>query len=129
MKPMLGSNYVGMVSGHSYLPNNTNIPYVDVATTPGDLLFFPPHWWHEVHNIHPDAFGLAVGFRPMKTLYPPKWLLFPWTAPKGQVMHKLGMIPAIGVKLVHSLINMDTLFFGGKSKVKSGVQQRKEKKK
>jgi len=123
MRPMLGSNYVGMISGYSYLQNNTRIPYVDVATNPGDLLFFPPHWWHEVHNVHPDAFGLAVGFRPLKTIYPLKWLLFPWTTPKGQIIHKLSMIPAFALKILSSA--GDTLF-AGKSDTKSGVEHRKQ---
>eukprot|EP00493_Phyllostaurus_siculus_P015691 UN15933 len=75
-------------SGYSYLPNDTPIPYVDVETKAGSLMYFPPHWWHEVHNIHDDQFGLACGFRPKETLFPLKWLTMPWSAPQGQIMHK-----------------------------------------
>lgn len=65
---MAGSLRIGMISGYSYLPNDTPIPYVDVETKAGSLMYFPPHWWHEVHNIHDDQFGLACGFRPKETV-------------------------------------------------------------
>lgn len=118
-RPMQGGfTGVTMISGFGFLPNDTRIPYVDVQTRPGDLMFFPPTWWHEVHNVHPNAFGLAIGFRPKKSTFPFKWLLLPWTAPKGQIMHKLAIIPNV-------LFNIPNIVLGGKTR--SGVQARQKR--
>jgi hypothetical protein len=54
---------VSMMSGFDYLPDDCGIPFVDVTTEPGDLMFFPAHWWHEVHNLY-DNHGIAFGLRP-----------------------------------------------------------------
>jgi len=89
MRPMQRSSSTGFLSGWAYLPTDSKIPYVDVTTEPGDLLFFPPHWWHEVHNIHADEFSLAIGLRTKFTVFPPKWALFPWTSPPQQFAHKI----------------------------------------
>jgi len=120
IRPMAGSLRIGMISGYSYLPNDTPIPYVDVETKAGSLMYFPPHWWHEVHNIHDDQFGLACGFRPKETLFPLKWLTMPWSAPQGQIMHKLGIIPGF----VFANILYDTIFNRARG---SGVEDRKER--
>lgn len=29
----------------------------------GDLLYFPSHWWHEVHNLTPDTLGVTNACR------------------------------------------------------------------
>jgi hypothetical protein len=54
---------VAMMSGFDFLPDDCGIPFVDVVTEPGDLMFFPAHWWHEVHNLY-DNHGIAFGIRP-----------------------------------------------------------------
>jgi len=41
----------------------TGIPYSEVLVRPGDLLVFPEHWWHEVHNVEDEGYGLMIGFR------------------------------------------------------------------
>jgi hypothetical protein len=43
--------------------DNSAIPHIDVITEPGDLMYFPPLWWHEVHNLAPD-FGFGIALRP-----------------------------------------------------------------
>lgn len=43
--------------------NGTDIPFSEVVAEPGDMLYFPEHWWHEVHNVEPERFGLMIGFR------------------------------------------------------------------
>jgi len=120
IRPMAGYQRVGMTSGYPYIPNDTPIPYVDVETKAGSLMYFPPNWWHEVHNIHDDQFGLACGFRPKESVFPLKWLAMPWSAPRGLIMHKLGIIPG----LVFGNLLYDTIF--GKA-YKSGVEWRKHR--
>jgi len=92
MKPMRSVSHLSMVSGHAYVSNSSRIPYTDVTVEAGDLVLVPPSVWHEVHNVHPE-FGLATGFRPRPANHFFKWMLFPWTAPPGQFMHKFLCIP------------------------------------
>lgn len=89
MRPMQRESTTGLLSAHSFVPNDSKMPYVDITTEPGDLMFFPPHWWHEVHNVYPDEFSFAIGLRTKKTVFPLKWALLPWIAPPGQIIHKL----------------------------------------
>lgn len=76
---------VSMLSAFDYLPDDCGIPYVDVTTDEGDMMFFPAHWWHEVHN-NGDNWGLAFGFRPKadvgKALFD---IVLPLLANKGLV--------------------------------------------
>lgn len=53
-----------LYSSHGLI-EGTGIPYSEVTAHPGDLMVFPEHWWHEVHNIEPDSYGLMIGFRDM----------------------------------------------------------------
>jgi hypothetical protein len=34
-----------------------------MMSEPGDLIYFPVYWWHEVELLNPDEFGLMLGFR------------------------------------------------------------------
>lgn len=43
--------------------HGTDIPFTEVVAEPGDMMYFPEHWWHEVHNVEPESFGLMIGFR------------------------------------------------------------------
>jgi len=36
---------------------------VTMMSEPGDLIYFPVYWWHEVELLNPDEFGLMLGFR------------------------------------------------------------------
>lgn len=53
------------------LIHTTNIPFEEVLAEPGDILFFPEHLWHEVHNLE-DGPGLMCGLR---TQYSPRKIL------------------------------------------------------
>lgn len=44
------------------LIHTTEIPFEEVLAEPGDILFFPEHLWHEVHNVE-DGPGLMCGLR------------------------------------------------------------------
>jgi len=35
---------------------------VTIHTEPGDFMYFPPHWWHEVEILN-DGIGIMLGFR------------------------------------------------------------------
>lgn len=57
------------------LIHNTNIPYQEVLAEPGDILYFPEHLWHEVHNLE-DGPGLMCGLRahyPTRTILKQAW--------------------------------------------------------
>jgi len=41
-----------------------SIPYTNVHTHPGDLMYFGVWHPHQVDNVHPDQFGMAIGIRP-----------------------------------------------------------------
>jgi hypothetical protein len=52
-------------------------------------MYFPPHWWHEVHNIHTD-FGLAIGFRPkIDALRSPIEFMLPFITRPGEFAHRM----------------------------------------
>jgi len=36
---------------------------ITVMSEPGDLIYFPVYWWHEVELLNPDEFGMMLGFR------------------------------------------------------------------
>jgi hypothetical protein len=105
MKPMAACNPGIFLSGHAFLRNSSRVPRLDVRTRPGDLMFFPSNWWHEVHNVGPDEFQLAVAIRPRQPqkLLPWNWFLFPWTAPKGVLMNKFTLMAVAISKAVSHL--------------------------
>jgi len=53
----------GVLLSKRVLVGGTGIPFTEVLVEPGDLLYFPEHWWHEVHNVEKEAYGLMIGFR------------------------------------------------------------------
>lgn len=53
------------------LIHTTDIPFEEVLTEPGDILFFPEHLWHEVNNVE-NGPGLMCGIR---TQYSPRQIL------------------------------------------------------
>jgi hypothetical protein len=53
-----------IASGSRYDTTNPNGPkYIKFRTYPGDFLFFPSFWLHEVDNVG-DGIKLAIGLRP-----------------------------------------------------------------
>ena len=44
------------------LIHHSDIPFEEVLAEPGDILFFPEHLWHEVHNVE-EGPGLMCGLR------------------------------------------------------------------
>ena len=39
---------IALNSAYDFFPDDTRIPYVDVTSESGDLMFFPGHWRHQV---------------------------------------------------------------------------------
>jgi hypothetical protein len=67
-----------LASRNVFIPEG--IPFQDVIVEPGDLMYFPEHWWHEVHNLD-QGFGLMIGFRYIpnffqQVLWPPSFFGF-----------------------------------------------------
>lgn len=86
---------VSVMSGFDYLPDDCGIPYVDVTTDAGDMMFFPAHWWHEVHNNY-DGWGLAFGFRPKADFANALFdAAFPLLANTGVAAHRLLFLSGI----------------------------------
>jgi len=105
---------VSLNSAYDYLPDDCGIPYVDVNTDAGDMMFFPAHWWHEVHNNH-DDFGLAFGFRPkIDVLNAAIDMVFPTFAHKGIVPHRwcfaLGTFVSLFSKAVGTRNNVSGVY-------------------
>merc|ERR1719204_642587 len=49
MRPVGGINKAGQTqSGYDYIPDDVKFQYIDVESRPGDLMYFPPFWWHDV---------------------------------------------------------------------------------
>ena len=101
---------ISLNSRYDFLPDETRIPYVDVTTNTGDLMFFPPHWWHQVENLE-DGVGIGIGFRPFDDFAQAfKSCLFPWTVNYGALsMHRMGFIlGAIKRKMMLSITTTST---------------------
>lgn len=62
VKPFRGDNPGVFYSETGFIENQT-IPFLEVVVRPGDMIFFPEHWWHEVHPIEADSFGMTVAYR------------------------------------------------------------------
>lgn len=67
--PPLTADDVELAPTSAAAPSNSSaapslpVEWIDVLVEAGDLLYFPPHFWHEVHNVG-DGYGLMVGVRP-----------------------------------------------------------------
>ena len=44
------------------LAHQAGVPFQEVLAEPGDILYFPDHCWHEVHNLE-EGPGLMCGLR------------------------------------------------------------------
>lgn len=45
--------------------NRAGLPIAEVTLEPGDFLYVPPWWWHEIEHLQPSEYHLAVGLRPL----------------------------------------------------------------
>ncbi|KAH8043621.1 hypothetical protein JL722_15092 [Aureococcus anophagefferens] len=59
VRPFRGDNPGVFYSDLCFLENGT-IPFLEVLVEPGDMIFFPEHWWHEVHPVERTGFGMTV---------------------------------------------------------------------
>lgn len=87
VSPFRGDNPGVFYCDLGFLENST-VPYVEVLVEPGDMIYFPEHWWHEVHPIEADGFGITVAFRtidPASLLGPAVFL----DAPMPVLYHKV----------------------------------------
>ncbi|KAH8061823.1 hypothetical protein JL722_3777 [Aureococcus anophagefferens] len=62
VRPFRGDNPGVFYSDLCFLENGT-IPFLEVLVEPGDMIFFPEHWWHEVHPVERTGFGMTVAYR------------------------------------------------------------------
>ena len=53
------------------------LPRQHVVTRPGDVLFIPPWWWHEVSLDNPGEFSLGTSNRGFDYLDPGQWYRWP----------------------------------------------------
>ena len=53
------------------------LPRQHVVTRPGDVLFIPPWWWHEVSLDNPGEFSLGTSNRGFDYLDPAQWYRWP----------------------------------------------------
>jgi len=57
-----------------YLPNTLKqyhaekFPIQSVTLEPGDFLYLPPWWWHEIQHLSPPEYFLGVGLRPLHAI-------------------------------------------------------------
>ena len=101
MMPYAGPMWPIYYGARFFIFDDSSVPFTDVVTEPGDLMFFPPHWWHEVHNLDPD-FGFGVALRPTSDVKRTiASTLFPFMATHENLPMRAGVTAAIGNKLFH----------------------------
>jgi len=115
------SDSISLNSYYDYLPDDSPIPYIDVTTETGDMMFFPCHWWHQVTNLE-DGLGIGIGFRPIDdAIIALKQGFFPWTLNnKALTPHRSGFTIGGIRRAVDAIVGtINTLSTG------SGLDQRK----
>jgi len=119
LKAVPGAQDISMTSAYDYLPDDSPIPYVDVTSGAGDLMYFPAHWWHQVVNEE-DGIGIGVGFRPKKDfLNAFKMSLFPWTSYNKAVYTQRAQT------VFHKILRKFNIFLNVRNKV-SGLGVRED---
>ncbi|MCB9743496.1 MAG: cupin-like domain-containing protein [Alphaproteobacteria bacterium] len=89
----------------------STLPRYEAVLEPGDLLYNPPWWWHEVDNLDDFTVGCALRHIPPPTWGSPSWQNHPvWSAlstyPKAQAgiwAHYLASKLSAGLPSVRSL--------------------------
>lgn len=104
MKPITFDG-ISLMCSFDFLSPSAGIPYIDVTSDAGDLMFFPAHWWHEVHN-NEDGVGIAFGFRPKADfLFAAFDSLFPLHAQPSIPAHRVTMMSGFIKSAVNKVID------------------------
>ena len=111
LQPFAGGKFI-IASGSHY---DTNFPkgpkYIEVTTNPGDILYFPSFWLHEVENVGEGfnlGFGLRPSFRALKQMFFTAFVPF-YESPPGTT----------GLALAHIGQSLVTIQRGFKNKLKT----------
>jgi uncharacterized protein YggT (Ycf19 family) len=131
MKPITFDG-ISLMSAYDFISPDAGIPYIDVTTDAGDMLFFPAHWWHEVHN-NEDGVGIAFGFRPKSDMaFAIFDVLFPLKAADSIPSHRItvlsGLLKSGITKLLSRLappttVNDDSGLKGRQGVMRNAVQE------
>jgi len=108
--PYMKVRFTNTVAMGSLLPiyNKTamSIPSLEIITEPGDLMYFPGFWWHEVHNE--GAFNFGCGLRPREAVfYMLKSILVPTVSAPGTMGIYIGLLPQL-VEAIYQQMKKNT---------------------
>eukprot|EP00636_Phaeomonas_parva_P006425 CAMPEP_0118862986 /NCGR_PEP_ID=MMETSP1163-20130328/8010_1 /TAXON_ID=124430 /ORGANISM="Phaeomonas parva, Strain CCMP2877" /LENGTH=445 /DNA_ID=CAMNT_0006796947 /DNA_START=6 /DNA_END=1343 /DNA_ORIENTATION=+ len=124
--PYLGAmtfDGVSTVCKFDYLGDDAGIPYTDVTVEAGDMMFFPAHWWHEVHNVDKQQHGIGFGFRPFDDAKDGILTsLLPLRGKQGIPVHRLAFVSGMFKSMVRKALLKVTYTANGES----GLAGRKE---
>jgi len=112
--PYMKAIFTNTIAMGSLLPiykEEMGIPVVEIISEPGDLLFFPGFWWHEVNNE--GEFNFGCGVRPRENIARLfKSLIFPpVTFPSGCLGVYLGLFPS-AMKVIYENFPIAKLLTG-----------------
>jgi len=110
--PYMKPQFTPTIALGSLLPiyNKTamSIPSLEIITEPGDLMYFPGFWFHEVHNEGTLNFG--CGLRPREAVFHMfKSILVPTVSAPGTMGLYIGLLPQL-VEAIYRQIKKNTNF-------------------
>lgn len=75
-------------SEHLCLNRESKIPIMEILVEPGDLMYLPPFWMHQVVSLE-DVPGIMIGLRPLGSSVKRAFLepLFPFLIPREDFLH------------------------------------------